>query len=77
MSTTEAKDTKRQCGLTRIVPVVALPLFIPAQYKLPTTKRTTQVKVMDELMIIRRPNLSMVKSQRMIPKRLTQLEKED
>lgn len=63
----------RDRGRTRAVPPAALPVVAPVQYRLPTIKRTTQMNVWHELMIVRRPNLSVDKHQIITARRLQQL----
>lgn len=55
------------------MPAAALPVVAPVQNRPPTVKRTTQTRVSQELTMVRRPSLSVVKDHSKTASRLQQL----
>lgn len=57
------------------MPAAALPVVAPVQNRAPTMKRTTQTRVSQELTMVRRPRLSVVRDHSKTARRLQQLKR--
>lgn len=76
MPTIWNENVHKQQMTRSAVPPASFPLVAPVQYSPPTVKRTMQTKVSHELMMVRRPSLSVEKDQSKTARRLQHLLRE-